>query len=170
MFRKLRNTGLCQQAIQNNVSVYEGVTLEDYVFCGPSMVFTNVTRPRSAYPTGPEQFADTHVAEGATLGANCTVLCGSRVGRWSFVAAGAVVTKDVEPFSLVVGVPGKHIGWVSRAGHRLAFHDGEADCPETGQRYALQDGAVIELGGPGAAREDPEQRSASLADVASEGV
>jgi len=152
--------------IQNNVSVYEGVTLEDYVFCGPSMVFTNVTRPRSAFPTGPEQYAKTHVGTGATLGANCTIVCGSRVGAWSFVAAGAVVTKDVQPFSLVAGVPARHLGWVSRAGHRLSFENGEAACPETGQRYTVREGSLVEVDGAGLQDLDVEHRAAVLADAA----
>jgi UDP-2-acetamido-3-amino-2,3-dideoxy-glucuronate N-acetyltransferase len=151
--------------IQNNVSVYEGVTLDEYVFCGPSMVFTNVTRPRSAFPTGPEGYARTRVDRGATLGANCTVVCGTTVGAWSFVAAGAVVTKDVAAHSLVAGVPAKHIGWVSRAGHRLAFENGEARCPETGHRYVLRDGRALELDQPRAVDPDVERRAAALANA-----
>lgn len=131
--------------IQNNVSVYEGVTLEDYVFCGPSMVFTNVSRPRAAFPTDKDGYGRTYVERGATLGANCTVVCGTRVGRWSFVAAGAVVTKDVAPFGLMVGVPAKRIGWVSKAGNRLTFTDGEAVCPRTGERYRLGPQGVPEV-------------------------
>lgn len=131
--------------IQNNVSVYEGVTLEDYVFCGPSMVFTNVSRPRAAFPTDKDGYGQTWVETGATLGANCTVVCGTRIGKWSFVAAGAVVTKDVPPFALMAGVPAKRIGWVSKAGHRLTFTDGQAVCPRTGERYRLSHEGVAEV-------------------------
>jgi UDP-2-acetamido-3-amino-2,3-dideoxy-glucuronate N-acetyltransferase len=148
--------------IQNNVSVYEGVTLEDYVFCGPSMVFTNVMRPRSAFPTGTEGYAKTHVGTGATLGANSTIVCGCDVGAWAFVAAGAVVTKDVPAFGLVAGVPARQVGWVSRAGHRLAVRDGAATCPATGQRYVLENGVLSELGSLQNVG-DAEARAASLA-------
>jgi UDP-2-acetamido-3-amino-2,3-dideoxy-glucuronate N-acetyltransferase len=130
--------------IQNNVSVYEGVTLEDHVFCGPSMVFTNVVRPRAAFPTTSDRFAKTHIGTGATLGANCTVVCGTQVGAWAFVAAGAVVTKDVPAFALVAGVPARQVGWVSRAGLRLTMVGGRASCPETGRRYVLTDGVLVE--------------------------
>jgi UDP-2-acetamido-3-amino-2,3-dideoxy-glucuronate N-acetyltransferase len=139
--------------------------LDDFVFCGPSMVFTNVMRPRSAFPTGSDRYARTRVETGATLGANCTIVCGSTVGAWSFVAAGAVVTKDVAPHSLVAGVPARHIGWVSRAGQRLTFENGEATCPETGHRYVLRDGRALEVGQPGAADPDVERRAAALANT-----
>jgi UDP-2-acetamido-3-amino-2,3-dideoxy-glucuronate N-acetyltransferase len=128
--------------IQNNVSVYDAVTLEDDVFCGPSMVFTNVHNPRSAVPRKNE-YRHTLVRQGATLGANCTVVCGTTIGRHAFVGAGAVVSRDVPDFALVVGVPARRIGWVSRHGERLAFTDalnGEAACPATGERYLLRDG------------------------------
>jgi UDP-2-acetamido-3-amino-2,3-dideoxy-glucuronate N-acetyltransferase len=104
--------------IQNNVSVYEGVTLEDDVFCGPSMVFTNVVNPRSAVPRR-DEYRKTLVRTGATLGANCTIVCGVTIGRFAFVAAGAVVTKDVPDYALVAGVPARRIGWMSEAGERL---------------------------------------------------
>jgi UDP-2-acetamido-3-amino-2,3-dideoxy-glucuronate N-acetyltransferase len=131
--------------IQNQVSVYDGVTLEDDVFCGPSMVFTNVLNPRSAVPRRAE-YRPTLVKRGATLGANCTVVCGTTIGRFAFVGAGAVVSRDVPDFALVVGVPARRIGWVSRHGERLVFADGAAACPATGERYVLRDGvcALIE--------------------------
>jgi UDP-2-acetamido-3-amino-2,3-dideoxy-glucuronate N-acetyltransferase len=133
--------------IQNNVSVYEGVTLEDYVFCGPSMVFTNILNPRSKYPQrGAEFYAKTLVKEGASLGANCTIVCGNTIGRHAFVGAGAVVTKDVPDFALVVGAPAKTLGWVSEAGKRLEFDEnGEAACEKSGKRYKLLDGKVEEI-------------------------
>jgi UDP-2-acetamido-3-amino-2,3-dideoxy-glucuronate N-acetyltransferase len=104
--------------IQNNVSVYEGVTLEDDVFCGPSMVFTNVATPRAAVPRR-DEYRTTLVGRGATLGANCTIVCGVTIGQHAFVAAGAVVTRDVKPFALVAGVPARHVGWMSAHGERL---------------------------------------------------
>ena len=127
--------------VQNNVSVFDAVTLEDDVFCGPSMVFTNVHNPRSAVPRKSE-YRRTLVKRGATLGANCTVVCGTTIGRYAFVGAGAVVSRDVADFALVVGVPARRIGWVSRHGERLGFVDeknGEAVCPATGERYLLRD-------------------------------
>ena len=130
--------------VQNNVSVYDAVTLEDDVFCGPSMVFTNVYNPRSAV-TRKEEYRRTLVKQGATIGANATIVCGSTVGRYAFVGAGAVVQKDVPDFALVVGVPARQIGWMSRFGERLALPlagDGEAGCPHTGDRYLLRDGQV----------------------------
>lgn len=125
--------------IQNNVSVYEGVTLEDDVFCGPNVAFTNVRNPRSAYPRV-GAYDRTVVRTGATIGANATIICGTTVGRWAFVAAGATVTRDVPDYGLVAGVPARRIGWVSEAGQRLSFVDGEAVCPQTQQRYRLDDG------------------------------
>jgi len=126
--------------IQNNVSVYDAVTLEDDVFCGPSMVFTNVHNPRAAVVRKSE-YRPTLVKRGATLGANCTIVCGTTIGRHAFVGAGAVVSRDVADFALVVGVPAKPIGWMSRHGERLNFVDGAAACPATGERYLLRDGA-----------------------------
>ncbi|MET0657961.1 MAG: acyltransferase [Steroidobacteraceae bacterium] len=136
--------------IQNNVSVYDAVTLEDDVFCGPSMVFTNVMNPRAAVPRKSE-FRRTLVRQGATLGANCTVVCGTTIGRHAFVGAGAVVTRDVSDFALVVGVPARQIGWMSRHGERLDLPlqgNGSASCPGTGERYVLRDGScsLEELG------------------------
>jgi UDP-2-acetamido-3-amino-2,3-dideoxy-glucuronate N-acetyltransferase len=126
--------------IQNNVSVYDAVTLEDDVFCGPSMVFTNVYNPRAAVPRK-HAYRPTLVRRGATLGANCTIVCGVTIGRWALVGAGAVVNEDVPDFALVVGVPARRIGWVSRHGERLdlpASGQGEAACPATGERYRLE--------------------------------
>lgn len=132
--------------IQNNVSVYDNVTLEDDVFCGPSMVFTNVYNPRSAVERKSE-YRDTIVRRGATLGANCTIVCGVTIGEFAFIGAGAVVNRDVPAFALVVGVPGRQIGWMSRHGKRLDLPlSGEAvaTCPHTGDRYRLT-GAVCRL-------------------------
>ena len=126
--------------IQNNVSVYDAVTLEDEVFCGPSMVFTNVFNPRAAVVRKAE-YRRTLVKRGATLGANCTIVCGTTVGDYAFVGAGAVVSRDVPAYALVVGVPARRIGWMSRHGERLALPasgEGEATCPATGDRYRLR--------------------------------
>ncbi|MEG8988469.1 acyltransferase [Ignavibacteria bacterium 4148-Me] len=133
--------------IQNNVSVYEGVTLEDYVFCGPSMVFTNVLNPRSLYPQkGSEYYIKTLVKYGATLGANCTIVCGVTIGKFAFVGAGAVVTKDVPDYGLVVGNPAKLIGWMSEAGEKLIFDtNGIAFCKKSNKKYQLKDGIVVEV-------------------------
>lgn len=128
--------------IQNNVSVYDNVTLEDDVFCGPSMVFTNVYNPRSAV-TRKHEYRDTLVQRGATLGANCTIVCGTTIGAYAFVAAGAVVNRDVAPYALVAGVPARHIGWMSRYGERLDLPltgQGSATCAHTQEVYELRDG------------------------------
>ncbi len=128
--------------IQNNVSVYDAVTLEDDVFCGPSMVFTNVLNPRSAV-VRKHEYRRTLVRRGATLGANCTIVCGTTIGRHAFVGAGAVVTHDVADFALVAGVPARRIGWMSRHGERLELPltgDGEAVCTATGEPYVLRAG------------------------------
>lgn len=128
--------------IQNNVSVYTGVICEDNVFLGPSMVFTNVINPRSAIVRRGE-FKTTVVEKGASIGANATIICGNKIGKYSFVGAGAVVTKDVKPYSLVVGNPARHIGWVSEFGNRLNFDsDGFSICPESQEKYSLTEGSV----------------------------
>jgi UDP-2-acetamido-3-amino-2,3-dideoxy-glucuronate N-acetyltransferase len=128
--------------IQNNVSVYDNVTLEDGVFCGPSMVFTNVYNPR-AEVSRKDEYRDTLVKRGATLGANCTIVCGSTVGEYAFVGAGAVVNRDVPAFALMLGVPARQAGWMSRFGERLNLPltgNAETVCPHTGERYVLRDG------------------------------
>jgi UDP-2-acetamido-3-amino-2,3-dideoxy-glucuronate N-acetyltransferase len=125
--------------IQNNVSVYDNVALEDDVFCGPSMVFTNVYNPRSAV-SRKDEYRDTVVERGATLGANCTIVCGTHIGHHAFVGAGAVVNRDVKPFALMVGVPARQVGWMSAYGERVDLPlEGEGDwlCPHTGDRYRL---------------------------------
>lgn len=131
--------------IQNNVSVYDNVTLEDGVFCGPSMVFTNVYNPRGLIERK-DQFRDTLVKRGATLGANCTIVCGVTIGEYAFVAAGAVVNRDVPDFALIAGVPGRQIGWMSAYGERLDLPltgDGRAICPHTGDIHILSSGKVV---------------------------
>ena len=134
--------------IQNNVSVYDNVTLEDGVFCGPSMVFTNVYNPRSLIERKHE-YRDTLVRRGATLGANCTIVCGVTVGEFAFVGAGAVVTRDVPAYALVVGVPARQIGWMSEFGEQLQLPvegDGQAVCEHTGARYVLKNGVLNKTG------------------------
>jgi UDP-2-acetamido-3-amino-2,3-dideoxy-glucuronate N-acetyltransferase len=128
--------------IQNNVSVYDAVTIEDDVFCGPSMVFTNVYNPRSAV-VRKDEYRKTLVKRGATLGANSTIVCGAKVGEYAFVGAGAVVNRDVPDFALMVGVPAKQIGWMSRFGERLNLPlkgNAEATCPHTQEKYVLANG------------------------------
>jgi UDP-2-acetamido-3-amino-2,3-dideoxy-glucuronate N-acetyltransferase len=128
--------------IQNNVSVYDNVTLEEGVFCGPSMVFTNVYNPRALIERKNE-YRDTLVKKGATLGANCTIVCGVTVGEYALIGAGAVVNKDVPAYALMVGVPARQIGWVSQYGEQLSLPpagDAQAICPHTGQRYVLANG------------------------------
>lgn len=130
--------------VQNNVSVYDNVFLEEGVFCGPSMVFTNVYNPRSLVERK-EEYRDTRVGRGATLGANCTVVCGSTIGEFAFIGAGAVVNRDVPAFALMVGVPARHIGWMSAFGERLDLPlkgTAETVCPHTGDHYRL-DGEVL---------------------------
>jgi len=133
--------------IQNNVSVYEGVTLEDYVFCGPSMVFTNVINPRCKYPQrGSEFYSKTLIREGASLGANCTIVCGNTIGRHAFIGAGTVVTKDIPDFALVIGNPGTIVGWVSEAGKKLDFSKSKIDfCKKSGKKYKLENNQVFEV-------------------------
>ena len=130
--------------VQNNVSVYDNVTLEEGVFCGPSMVFTNVYNPRSLIERKSE-YRDTLVKRGATLGANCTIVCGTTIGEFAFVGAGAVVTKDVPAYALMVGVPARQIGWMSEFGEQLDLPlagSSQAICPHSGSRYVLRDGVV----------------------------
>jgi len=123
--------------VQNNVSIYTGVTCDDDVFLGPSMVFTNVINPRSAV-TRKNQYAKTHVGKGATIGANATIICGHDIGEYAFIGAGAVITKTVKPYALVVGNPAKQIGWMSEYGHQLHFNEnGTAECAESKQQYFL---------------------------------
>ena len=133
--------------IQNNVSVYDNVTLEDDVFCGPSMVFTNVYNPRSAV-SRKNEYRDTLVGQGATLGANCTIVCGVTIGRYAFIGAGAVVNKDVPNYALMVGVPARQIGWMSEYGEQLDLplsgHE-EAQCPHTQQRYRLNERKLVQI-------------------------
>ncbi len=133
--------------IQNNVSVYDNVTLEEGVFCGPSMVFTNVYNPRALIERK-DQFKNTLVKKGATLGANCTIVCGVKIGEFAFVGAGAVITEDVPDYALVVGVPAKQIGWMSEFGEQLQLPlngEGEVDCSHTGDRYQLSGKKLTKL-------------------------
>ena len=128
--------------VQNNVSIYTGVTCDDDVFLGPSMVFTNIINPRSAINRR-DQYAKTHVGKGASIGANATIVCGHDIGAFAFIGAGAVVTKNVPDFALVVGNPARQLGWVGEYGHRLTFNDqGIAVCPESQQEYQLENNTV----------------------------
>ena len=130
--------------IQNNVSIYDSVTIEDDVFCGPSMVFTNVHNPRSHVPRK-DEYRDTIVRRGATLGANCTIICGVTIGEYAFIGAGAVITRDVKAYALMAGVPARQIGWMSQHGERLDLPlagSGDATCTATGTRYRLENGKV----------------------------
>ena len=135
--------------IQNNVSVYDDVTLEDDVFCGPSMVFTNVYNPRSAV-SRKHEYRPTHVKRGATLGANCTIVCGTTIGEYAFIGAGAVVNKDVKPYALMVGIPARQIGWMSEFGEQISLPlhgKGQYTCPHSGNEYRLQ-GDKLESANP----------------------
>jgi len=127
--------------IQNNVSLYTGVTIDDYVFLGPSMVFTNVLHPRSEVPRKNE-YAETRVGRGATLGANCTVVCGNDIGAYAFIAAGAVVNKDVPAYALMVGTPARRVGWACRCGESLPREIGEVSCHRCGNRYRLAEEGI----------------------------
>ncbi|HEY9582936.1 MAG TPA: acyltransferase [Candidatus Paceibacterota bacterium] len=130
--------------VQNNVSLYEGVTCEDDVFLGPSVVFTNIKNPRSAI-VRKGQYERTLVKKGASIGANATIVCGVTIGEYAFIGAGAVVTKDVPPYALLVGNPARQIGWMSEYGHRLEFKDGVAVCPESGEKYELVENEVRKI-------------------------
>jgi UDP-2-acetamido-3-amino-2,3-dideoxy-glucuronate N-acetyltransferase len=137
-----------QVKVQNNVSIYDNVTLEDEVFCGPSMVFTNVYNPRSGV-SRKDQYRDTLVKKGATLGANCTIVCGITIGQYAFIGAGAVINKDVPDYALMVGVPAKQIGWMSRYGEKLDLPltgEGQTVCPHTGDKYLLKQGKITMTG------------------------
>ncbi len=131
--------------VQNNVSIYTGVICEDDVFLGPAMVFTNVINPRSAI-IRKDNYYITVVEKGASIGANSTIVCGNKIGTYAFIGAGAVVTKDVKPYALVVGNPARQTGWMSEYGHKLIFDaEGFASCPESGQRYRFEDGQVSKI-------------------------
>lgn len=134
--------------IQNNVSLYEGVVLEDYVFCGPSMVFTNVKIPRSAFPRNTsDNYLTTLVKYGASIGANATVICGVTINEWAFIAAGAVVTKDVPAYATVAGVPARIIGWACECGEQLKFEDQSATCDNCGRQYRKDGDSVQKIAG-----------------------
>jgi UDP-2-acetamido-3-amino-2,3-dideoxy-glucuronate N-acetyltransferase len=131
--------------VQNNVSIYTGVICEDDVFLGPSMVFTNIVNPRSAV-VRKDQYVETIVGKGASIGANATIICGNNIGSFSFIGAGAVVTKEVKPYSLVIGNPARHAGWMSEFGHRLDFDEnGMAECPESKEKYKLSASGVSKI-------------------------
>ena len=128
--------------VQNNVSIYEGVELEDYVFCGPSMVFTNDLTPRAKYPKGSTGYKKTLLKEGATVGANATIVCGNTIGKWAMIASGAVVTKDVPDYALMAGVPARQIGWVCECGEVL--HE-NMTCPKCGRQYEQIEDKLCEV-------------------------
>ncbi len=131
--------------VQNNVSIYTGVTCDDDVFLGPSMVFTNVINPRSAI-NRKNAYLKTHVGKGATIGANATIVCGHDIGSYALIGAGAVVTKNIPDYALVIGNPAKQTGWMSEYGHKLTFDDnGHATCPESSEQYLLKDGKVSKI-------------------------
>ncbi len=131
--------------VQNNVSIYTGVICEDDVFLGPSMVFTNIVNPRSAVIRR-DQYLETRVGKGASIGANATIICGNPIGAYAFIGAGAVVTREVLPYALVIGNPSRQVGWMSEYGHRLEFReDGTALCPESGDRYEMKNNQVKKL-------------------------
>lgn len=131
--------------VQNNVSIYTGVTCEDDVFLGPSCVFTNVINPRSAV-IRKDKILSTHVGKGASIGANATIVCGNNIGKYAFIGAGTVVTHSVQDYALVLGNPGRQVGWMSEFGHRLVFgNDGIAVCPESGERYTMEAGEVRKI-------------------------
>lgn len=131
--------------VQNNVSIYTGVICEDDVFLGPSMVFTNITNPRSAVIRR-DKYETTLVRKGASVGANATIVCGNEIGEYALIGAGAVITKNVRPYALVIGNPGRQTGWVSEYGHKLVFgDDGIATCPESGQKYRLSEEKVTRI-------------------------
>lgn len=127
--------------VQNNVSIYDDVTLEDDVFCGPSMVFTNVNNPR-AHIERKDEYRPTLVEQGATLGANCTIICGNTIGQYAMIGAGAVITKDVQPHALMVGIPAKQIGWVSHSGEIL---EQDLKCPRENRQYKIQNNQLVEV-------------------------
>ena len=131
--------------VQNNVSIYTGVTCEDDVFLGPSMVFTNVINPRSAV-NRKNEYARTHVGKGASIGANSTIVCGHDIGKFAFIGAGAVVTKNVPDYALVIGNPSRQVGWMSEYGHKLEFDaNGNATCKESGENYKLENNKVTKM-------------------------
>lgn len=136
--------------IQNNVSLYEGLELEDYVFCGPSMVFTNVRTPRSAFPRNTaDDYHKTLVKYGASIGANATIVCGITVGEWAFIGAGSVVTKDVPAYAMVAGVPGRVIGWTCECGIRLKLESDQGTCEECGRQYKKESSTTLIKTGDG---------------------
>ena len=131
--------------VQNNVSIYTGVICEDDVFLGPSMVFTNIVNPRSAI-VRKHSYVSTIVEKGASIGANATIICGNKIGKYAFIGAGAVVTKEVKPYALVIGNPARQTGWMSEFGHKLLFDsEGIAVCPESGERYKFTNGSVSKI-------------------------